>query len=342
MRYADKSGGQRPAFIITIDAEGDNIWSRPSVVETRNALYLPRFQTLCDKYGFKPTYLTNYEMASSPIFCEFARDVLAREAAEIGMHLHAWDSPPIMALTSDDRQRHPFLIDFPRSQMRDKIAKVTDLLEDCFGHKMRSHRAGRWAFNEVYAELLLERGYCVDCSVTPGVSWAKTSGAPGRFGTDYSRFPDRPYFMDPFDISRPGNSSLLQVPMSIHRSWFTRHLPSVYNGTKGRVLRRLGRCLSETQGFRLTNSDVTWLRPNGRNKLEMIKLVDWARGKKYDHLEFMLHSSELMPGGSPTFGDETSIEQLYADMDLLFADISRYCVGCTLSEYHDRVLAARG
>src|SRR5512144_2975448 len=48
-----------PSFLITIDTEGDNLWSRPREITTGNARYLPRFQALCEKYGLKPTYLTN-------------------------------------------------------------------------------------------------------------------------------------------------------------------------------------------------------------------------------------------------------------------------------------------
>ena len=76
-------------FIITIDTEGDNLWARPREITTRNAQYLPRFQSLCERFRFKPVYLTNYEMALSDVFVEFARDVVARGAGEIGMHLPA-------------------------------------------------------------------------------------------------------------------------------------------------------------------------------------------------------------------------------------------------------------
>jgi len=41
-----------------------------------NAEHLPRFQSLCERFGFKPVYLTNYEIAMSDVFVEFARDVL--------------------------------------------------------------------------------------------------------------------------------------------------------------------------------------------------------------------------------------------------------------------------
>ncbi len=78
-------------FIITIDTEGDNLWARPREITTRNAEYLPRFQSLCERFGFKPVYLTNYEMAMSNVFVEFARDVVARSAGDTSLLL-TWRS----------------------------------------------------------------------------------------------------------------------------------------------------------------------------------------------------------------------------------------------------------
>ena len=130
----------RPAFIITVDTEGDNEWSRPNPILTRNAGYLPRFQALCEEFGFKPTWLTNFEMASSSEYVRFGRDVIARGAAEIGMHLHAWSSPPVHPLTHDDHATHPYLIEFSPDVMSAKIRYMTELLEQTFGVKMVSHR----------------------------------------------------------------------------------------------------------------------------------------------------------------------------------------------------------
>lgn len=134
-------------FIITIDTEGDDLWSKPREITTRNAAYLPRFQALCERFGFKPVYLTNYEMANCATFVEFARDVLARDAGEVGMHLHAWNSPPLVQLTGDDFRFQPYLIEYPEPVMREKIRTLTRLLEDRFGCEMVSHRAGRVAFD---------------------------------------------------------------------------------------------------------------------------------------------------------------------------------------------------
>ena len=108
------------------------------------------------------------------------------------------------------------MIEYPADQIRAKVDHMTKLLEDAFQTKMLSHRAGRWAFNEYYASLLLEYGYQVDCSVTPRVNWQFSPGNPqGNGGTDYSRFPSQAYFIDPQNIAKPGASALLEVPMSI-------------------------------------------------------------------------------------------------------------------------------
>ena len=172
----------RPRFLITIDTEGDNLWAAPHQITVRNAGFLPRFQALSETYGLRPTYLTNHEMACSEQFQAFGGDVLSRGAAEIGMHLHAWNSPPLRALTDDDYRHQPYLIEYPELDLQEKVARLTKLLEDTFGVKMTSHRAGRWSMNEGYARVLVEHGYRVDCSVTPHVSWRESMGDPGGCG----------------------------------------------------------------------------------------------------------------------------------------------------------------
>ena len=94
---------QAPAFLVTIDTEGDDLWGRPQLITTRNARHVQRFQRLCESFGLRPTWLTNYEMARCPHFLAFGRDVVRRGAGEIGMHLHAWNSPPLEPLGSGSR-----------------------------------------------------------------------------------------------------------------------------------------------------------------------------------------------------------------------------------------------
>ena len=41
-------------LLISIDVEGDNVWSKTKIINTNNAEYIPRFQRLCEKYNLKP------------------------------------------------------------------------------------------------------------------------------------------------------------------------------------------------------------------------------------------------------------------------------------------------
>lgn len=311
----------KPAFIITIDTEGDNLWENHNLISTKNTHYLPRFQALCEKYAFKPVYLTNYEMAVDDDYVAFARDVIARGTGEVGMHLHAWNSPPLDPLTDDDWRYKPYLIEYPAGLIRSKVEFMTRLLEDTFQTKMLSHRAGRWAFNEYYAALLIEFGYVVDCSVTPKVNWQFSPGNPeGKGGTNYRDFPSHAYFMDEKNIVRAGTSSLLEVPMTIQykHSGLMNSLKSGYDRLRGK--RR--------------SPSVNWLRPSGGNVENMKRVVRQSLDEGHDYVEFMLHSSEFMPGGSPTFATEQHIERLYQDLEQLFSWLSERTVGKTLAEYY--------
>ena len=182
-----------------------------------------------ERFGLKPVYLTNYEMAMADDFAEFARDVSARGAGEIGMHLHAWNSPPLDPLTTDDCHYQPYLTEFPEPVMRRKIETLTAILEDRFCQKMINHRGGRWAFDDRYASILLDAGYRVDCSVTPGLSWRAVPGAPtGHGGPDYSGFPRRPYFLGADDAAAPARAGLLEVPVTSRVSDLYRAAPWLY------------------------------------------------------------------------------------------------------------------
>jgi len=329
---AAAAAAQQACFLITIDTEGDNLWARPRDITTRNAEFLPRFQRLCERHGLRPTYLVNYEMAESPAFCEFGRDMLARGRGEIGMHLHAWNSPPLVPLTEDDYHHQPYLLEYPEAVLQEKVRFMTGLLEDRFGVKMASHRAGRWGMSPAYARALVANGYLVDSSVTPHVSWAGKKGDPrGRGGTDYSLYPERPYFLDLQDLSRPGASPLLEVPVTIlsRRRPLLRLLPPSVRSAR-LVKRVIDRVLP-----------ADWVMPTRTNAGRMPSVLPRALGLGRDYVEFVLHSSELMPGGSPSFPDDSGIARLYERLEALFEQAGRRLRGATLTEYRDTFLASR-
>jgi hypothetical protein len=84
------------------------------------------------------------------------------------------------------------------------------------------------------------------------------------------------------------------------------------------------------------------MRPTGRNLRFLLEMLDQARAERWPYVEFMLHSSELMPGGSPTFQNAASIEKLYEDLEVLMEAAGTHFQGATLSEFHDAWIAQGG
>lgn len=304
------------SFIITIDTEGDNLWNWEIGKEicSENSLYLPRFQNLCNDFGFKPVYLTNYEMAMDKRFVKFAKATADQNKCEIGMHLHAYNNPPFFDLNVAYNKNFPYLIEYPPEVMEEKIANITKVLQETFERKIVSHRAGRWATNELYFSHLKKYGYTIDCSVTPLVDWSSTKGATAdSSGSDYRKSPSEPFFIA---------DGILEVPVTTRtiRKSFVEHPTGLKDFARIIKHNMLGQTI--------------WLRPNGNNLKEMQYLIQQEqKNDSSDYLMFMIHSSELMPGGSPTFKSEEDIENLYSHLKVIFKQLSSYCEGKTLSEY---------
>lgn len=302
------------SFLITVDTEADNQWDPKHEITTENARYLPRFQDLCEKYGFRPVWLTNYEMAMDSFFVSYMKERQLSNACEIGMHLHAWYTPPEYPLKKINEQRE-YLIEYPMAIMDKKIKTMTELLEEKFGKRPVSHRSGRWALDERYFELLKKYGYTVDCSVTPYLDWTNHVGATGCPGSNYSREPTEPHYV---------NDSVLEVPLTIRK---------VHCFEPGRI-KSMHSFLSECK--KVVSGRYQWLRPDNTdsNKGNM-ELISKVSSEKADYMMFMIHSSELMPGGSPTFPTEESIEILYHMIEEIFDRAAELGYeGKTLGQYY--------
>ncbi len=322
----------QPCFLITVDTKGDNAWTRPRVVTTKNVHYLERFQDLCESNGLKPTYLTNYAMVKCPVFRGFAGWVLARRVGEIGMQLHPWHTPPLVPLTPADHRFLPYLIQYPETVMRDKIRTLTRELEQVFGVKMISHRAGRWSFDKRYARLLIEEGYRVDCSVTPLVSWEKAKGDPVQGGgTNYEAFPHGAYWVDLEDISRPGTSQLLEVPMTILPGERTeaRSLSEALRQLPG----PLPKLTAAAERLRPCAPPVRWLQPNGETACSCSRSSkrSWRKAARTPSSRFIRQSSCR---GSPAFRTEADSERLFSNLSVLFSAVRGRFRGVTLAEFH--------
>lgn len=312
-------------FLISIDTEGDNLWkwSTGKPITTENAKYLPRFQELCEKHGFKPTYLTNYEMTKDPFFANYFKKKSDNNYCEIGMHLHAWNSPPNydLEIRNDVSAGAPFITEYPAEIIEEKVCFLTDLLENTFETEIITHRSGRWATNQTYFKILDKYNYKIDCSVTPMINWTKAAGqSTDSWGTDYTDFKKTPYIIE--------NTGILEMPVTIRENHRLKPL-------KNCGIRKSIKRISEAKkGY-----GPLWLRPKDtkENLQDLLYLTDLIlREPKTDYLMFMLHSSEFMPGGNPSFADEKSIERLYDNLEVLFKHISKNYLGCTFKEYYEK------
>ena len=313
-------------FLISIDTEGDNLWAwrAGDKITTENAHFLPRFQELCESYGFKPTYLTNYEMATDSFFIDYFKSKNLNGQCEIGMHLHAWNSPPTyeLPIRNDIKPGAPYLIEYPKDIMLKKIDMMTKVIEDRFDYHPVTHRAGRWATNDTYFELLNEFGYKIDCSVTPGKNWESAPGqTSGSCGSNYLNEAKYPY--------RIPNTDIIEIPVTIREN----HRLKL--GKNAGVRKTIRKYLDAKKG-----QGLVWLRPKNRadNLSDMLYLAEKISSeKKADYLMFMLHSSELMPGGSPNFKSEESIENLYSNLKGLFNTVSQKYYGVSFRDYYEEM-----
>lgn len=304
-------------FIITIDTEGDNLWGwrEGDKISTNNTKFLSRFQELCNKYNFKPVWLTNYEMMCDDDYVAFIKDVVSKGNGELGMHLHAWNNPPYHYLPID-QDGAPYLIEYPVDVMDKKIATLTKLIEEKTGIKPTTHRAGRWAMNDSYFELLCKYGYNVDCSYTPYIDWKSSFGrTKGFVGSNYSKVRNKIYTLS------FGDKKITEMPVTIKKThkWFKPQHKGIMTLAKSI--------------YRALMGESIWLRPNGSN-LEKMKYI--VRSNKKDYVMFMIHSSEFMPGGSPNFRTEKDIEKLYSDMESLFEYASKNYEGITIADYFNQ------
>lgn len=327
-------------FIITIDTEGDNQWDPALPRSTDNLRFIPRFQDLCERYDFPPTYLCTYEVAAAQAFDEILLPLHESKRAEIGAHLHPWTNPPFSRWDrSETVPAYPS--ELPPGVFARKLECLTGLLAGKLGAPPRSYRAGRWGLSAAHIPALLRCGYIVDCSVTPLVSW----GDPGarERGQDFSEAPARPYFMAWGDPAREGASGLLEVPVTIlHTNAMMRRSP---------LLRTAYRRHRKTSSARLLNRMFSiaprWFRPFSDMSVARLKAVyEAARRIELPLIEMMFHSSELMPEGSPHSPTVESVGRLYQRLEGIFAYLKDQRVeGMTLSAFAEplrRQAAASG
>jgi len=290
-------------FVITVDTECDRStsWRASNPLTFRSVLEgIPeRLQPLLRAFDAKPTYLISAEVLENARCVE----TLASLAGdyELGTHLHgAYVEPQKMYENYAGTETPELTCFYDEALEAAKIETLTKLFEDRFGFAPTSYRAGRFGAGANTIRVLEGLGYKVDTSVTPHVCWEDPAGR-----VDFTDAPEQPYFPDLHDLTRRGNSTVLEVPVSIVRHpWRSEVVNKVIQRARmGFVTRLSDRFLGPI-----------WLRPSFSTAEQMTRLIeDYLERYRKNAcvvLNMMFHSMEIVPNASPYARMERDCQRL--------------------------------
>ena len=154
-------------LVISMDVEEEGLFfgryprTPPGVT---NVAALSRLEFIPRDFGLPLTLLVTYRVARDPAACRVLAHWRDRYGAEIGLHLHPWNTPPFADLPDPEPVRSERL---PRGLLRDKFATLTAQVTDALAVTPRSFRMGRFDAGPQVFSLLPEFGLEVDSSVAP-------------------------------------------------------------------------------------------------------------------------------------------------------------------------------
>ena len=267
----------RAYLCVSIDTECDKgpAWRsrRPLSFEGVHVGIVERLQPLFASFGAKPTYLVSAEVFRDERATEELRKLDG--SCELGTHLHGEYAEPgawLPEVTLD------FQRDYDADLEKRKLTSLTDQFIRAFEFQPVSFRAGRFGIGHRTIGFLEELGYSVESSVTPYVDWS-SAGSPGL---SFAGAPTQPYHPDPADPARPGESGVLEIPITIRpRLW--RRLPGIGKPLEARWLR------------------PTWMTAEALAELVEDEIADARRAApgRPVILHAMLHATEVVPAMTP-------------------------------------------
>lgn len=272
---------------ISVDVEEDGLGcgryprTAPGVA---NVAALERLEFVTRDFGFPLTLLASYPV----IMDDACADRLARwreqRGAEIGAHLHPWNTPPFPD-GPPNNDGGPTPLD------GDKIAVLAAAIAQRIGTAPVSFRMGRFAIPERLFSDLQRAGFRREASVVP---FHAASG-----GTSAYAVPPDPYCLRP---ATGASAALWEVPLTNLPTW-PRAGRWMTTATRGPRRPWKTGLQSAFQRFGVAGLHPAWFS---------LPVMCWAtrlhvaRGGRLLHL--FLHSSDLAPGCTPALSTESAVQ----------------------------------
>ena len=279
-------------LVISIDVEEEGLFSgryRRQPPGVNNVAALRRLEFIPREFGFPLTLLLSYHAATDPEARRILQHWQHRHQAEIGAHLHHWNTPPF----GHPIEPEPLASrDLPAGLLADKLHTLTQAIKAKFDTPPRSFRMGRFDWWPALLGMLPEFGLTSDSSMVPLAQY------PGR--VDQFLTPPDPCRLLVGQPPRP----LLEVPLTqvaVSRRLarlayrFSRRLPAPWGQ------RLLGK-------FRLVGAAGIHPAWFPLSSMRLAALLHRGRGGQV--LNMFLHSSELQPGATPNFPTEAAVGRL--------------------------------
>lgn len=273
-----------PTLMVLIDTEESFDWSQPLARENTDVSAMraqEQAHRIFDKFGIKPVYVADYPVVSQQDGIEPLRDLLADGKCVIGAHLHPWVNPPF------DEQvcsANSYPGNLPATLEKEKLRRLTDMIEQSFGHRPVVYKAGRYGAGFNTGATLDDLGYEIDTSV---LAW---SDLRGDEGPDFSRCDSAPYWFGE-------NRRMLEIPMTVG---YVGALRSAGPGFHAMLRSSLGMKLHIPGIFsRAGLFDRIVLTPEGITSSEHRKLTRALLASGQRVFSFTYHSPSLSPGNTP-------------------------------------------
>lgn len=279
-------------LVISVDVEEEGLFcghyprTPPGVA---NVAELERLAFIPRDFGLPLTLLVTYQVARDPAACLVLAQWRDHYRAEIGVHLHPWNTPPFLELPDPEPVSSERL---PRGVLRDKFANLIAQVRAGLKVTPRSFRMGRFDAGPQVWSLLPEFGLQVDSSVAPLTL----------------KNPDHRGFLapaDPFPLwdRAPDGSTVLEVPIT---------MVPVVAGTPG-LMARLAAKMPPTWGDGLRGLfpcvGAVGVQPAWYPLVSMQLAAHLHRRRGGRVLTLFFHSSELRPGATRLFPTEASVSR---------------------------------
>lgn len=290
VRYRPLLAGwtQKPRLIFTVDTEEEFDWSGfdPAAHRVSRPKDIDRLQSLCGAFGVKPLYFVTYPLMNDAEVVGYFRRLAEEGKADLGLHLHQWNTPPIAGYAGE---YYSWQCNLPVATHLEKLRELAAAFERAFGFKPVSHRAGRYGVAPETYHDLAEAGVRFDFSPSAAFDFS------ARGGPDFSAVAN-----DPFVVETE-NGDVLTTPVCGALSLRGGRTFLRYDGGPGlNESRRRSRLRRLTAPFRLSCEHA--------RLSELASLTRHLERTKTPVLTFSLHSTTMSPGGNPYSPDAAAVD----------------------------------